>query len=178
MSVDDHPGVDEEEPAAPPLAEPTTELLFSAGQSAWLAAVTVGVLIAIGLSIAALVVAANDSGGGGGSAAPSGPASELTIEASEFRFDPADVTIAADTDVPVTIDNVGAVEHSWTVLELGTTIASEGDYDESTAVVDLHADPGSTESGSVNLAAGSYQVICVIPGHFAAGMEGSIEVTS
>lgn len=178
MSVDDRPGVDEEEPAAPTLPEPTTELLFSAGQSAWLAVVTVGVLIAIGLSVAALVVASNTEGGGGGTAAPTGPSTELTVEASEFAFDPADVTIVADTDVPVTLDNVGAVEHSWTVLEAGTTITSESEFDQSLAVTELLANAGSSAEGSVNLAAGTYQVICVIPGHFSAGMEGSIEVSS
>jgi uncharacterized cupredoxin-like copper-binding protein len=178
MSVEDRPGIDEEEPAAPPLAEPTTELLFSAGQSAWLAVVTLGVLVAIGISIVALFIAMNDGDDGGGSAAPAGPSTSLDIEASEFAFDPADVSIVADTDVEVALANVGAVEHNWTVLEAGTTIASEADYDDSTAVAEVAADPGASESGTVNLPAGSYQVICTVPGHFAAGMEGTLEVTS
>lgn len=178
MSVDDRPGVDEEEPAAPPLSEPPTELLFSAGQSAWLALVSVGVLIALAVSFVALFMAMNDEDGGGGAAAPSGPASELTVEASEFVFDPADVTIVADTDVPVTLDNVGAVEHNWTVLEAGSTITAEDEYEEAMALTQLVAAPGAAADGSVNLAAGSYQVICTVPGHFSAGMEGTVEVSS
>jgi uncharacterized cupredoxin-like copper-binding protein len=176
MSVDHEPAVDEQEPAAPPLPPATTELAFSAGQSAWLAVVTVGVLVAIGLSIAALVVASG-SDGGGGAAAPTGPSTALDIEAREFSFAPADVAIAADTDVPVTLDNIGAVEHNWAVLEAGTTISSESDFDESTVVFQVDADPGTSDSGTVNLAAGSYQVICTVPGHLSAGMEGSLEVT-
>lgn len=178
MAIDDRMEADEEEPAAPPLSEPPTELLFSAGQSAWLAIVSVGVLVALAVSFVALFIAMDDEGGGGGAAAPSGPASELTVEASEFVFDPADVAIAADTDVPVTLDNAGAVEHNWTVLESGTTISAEEEYEEAMAVVEIMAGPGASEEDSVNLAAGSYQVICTVPGHFTAGMEGTVEVTS
>lgn len=177
MAIDDRMEADEEEPAAPPLAEPTTELLFSAGQSAWLAIVTVGVLVAIGISLVALFMAMNDDDGGG-SAAPSGPATSVSVSASEFAFDPADVAIVADTDVEVTLDNVGAVEHNWTVLEAGTTISTEADYDDGLAVADVAAAAGASESGTVNLPAGSYQIICTVPGHFGAGMEGSLEVGS
>lgn len=178
MSVDDRPALDDEEPAAPALSEPGTELLFGAGQSAWLALITVGVLLALGISVVALFVASSSDDSGGGAAAPAGPATSVEIEASEFSFDPSDVTVVADTDVAVTLDNVGAVEHNWTVLEAGTSISNESDYDPDTVVAEVEADPGASESGSLNLAAGSYQVICTIAGHFSAGMEGTLEVTS
>ena len=56
--------------------------------------------------------------------------------------------------------------------------ASEDEYEESLAITEILAQAGSSEEGSVNLAAGSYQVICTVVGHFSAGMEGTIEVTS
>ncbi|MCO8127210.1 plastocyanin/azurin family copper-binding protein [Acidimicrobiia bacterium EGI L10123] len=178
MSVDDRRALDDAEPAAPVLGEPGAELLFSAGQSAWLALISVGVLLALGISTVALFLAMSDDDSGGGAAAPAGPATSVEIEASEFAFDPSDVAVVADTDVAVTLDNVGAVEHNWTVLEAGTTIAEEAEFEPDTVVAEVAADPGASESGSVNLAAGSYQVICTIAGHFAAGMEGTLEVTS
>jgi uncharacterized cupredoxin-like copper-binding protein len=174
MSIDDRPALDEEEPSAPPLPPPTTELLFGAGQSAWLALVTVGVLIALGISIVALFMAMGDEGGG--VAAPTAPATALTVDADEFSFDPVDAVVVADTDVEVTLDNVGAVEHNWTVLEVGTTVTDEADYDPATAVAEVAADPGASGSATVNLPAGDYQVICTIAGHLAAGMEGTLEV--
>lgn len=177
MSVDDRPALDDdEEPSAPPLPPPSTELLFGAGQSAWLALVTVGVLIALATSMVALFMAMGDDGGG--VAAPTASATALTVEAVEFSFDPRDVAVVADTDVEVTLDNTGTVEHNWTVLELGTTISDETDHDPATVVAEVAAVPGETASGTVNLAAGGYQVICTIAGHFSAGMEGTLEVAS
>ncbi len=177
MSIDEHRGADEQEPAAPPLAEPSAELLFGAGQSAWLAVVTVGVALALVMSVIALFVALDDDAPAT-VAAPSGPVTSVEIEASEFVFDPTEVTVAADTDVAVTLDNVGSVQHNWTVLEAGTTISAESDYDEALAVTTVDAEAGASATGSVNLPAGSYQVICTIAGHFSAGMEGSLEVAS
>ena len=41
----------------------------------------------------------------------------------------------------------------------------------------LHTDPGTTETGTFTApAAGDYQIICMVPGHFSAGMEGTLTV--
>lgn len=175
---DDAQVIDDEEPAAPPLREPGAEMLFGAGQAAWLAVVSVGVLVALAVSFVALFLAMNDDDPVAVPAGGGAPATSLTVEATEFEFDPADVTIAADTDVEVTLDNVGAVEHNWTVLEAGTTIDDESQFDEALEIVHIHADAGEATSDTVNLVEGSYQVICTIPGHFSAGMAGTLEVVS
>ena len=83
----------------------------------------------------------------------------LVIEASEFAFEPESVTIASNTDVELTLDNVGAVEHDWAVEELD---------------INIHADPGETTTETVNVPAGTYEVICTIPGHAEAGMVGTL----
>lgn len=85
----------------------------------------------------------------------------VVIEASEFEFAPDTVTIAADSDVEITLDNVGAVEHDWAVEELD---------------VNIHADAGETATGTVNVPAGTYDIICTIPGHAEAGMVGTLVV--
>ncbi len=168
--------VNEQESAAAPLPPPSTELMFGAGQSAWLAVVTVGVLVALAVSFVALFLAMNNDNTA--APAPSGPQTSVTFDASEFAFDPADATIAADADVSVTLDNVGSVEHNWTVLQAGTTIDDETQYDPSLDVTSLTAQAGASDSGTVNLAPGTYQFICTVPGHFSAGMHGTLEVTS
>ncbi len=73
--------------------------MFGAGQSAWLAVVTVGVLVALAVSFVALFLAMNNDNTA--APAPSGPQTSATFDASEFAFDPADASIAADTDVSV-----------------------------------------------------------------------------
>ncbi|MGI9646161.1 MAG: plastocyanin/azurin family copper-binding protein [Ilumatobacteraceae bacterium] len=153
----------------------SSSMIYGEGQAAWLAVVTIVAFGALALAVVAVVMASGDDGGGGGSAAPAGPSDALVIEASDFAFAPEAAAALADTDVSVTLENVGAVEHNWTVLEAGTTVGSEADFEESmvlAAVGDVAA--GETTEGSVNLAEGEYQVICTISGHLDAGMEGTV----
>ena len=43
----------------------------------------------------------------------------------------------------------------------------------------LYADAGVTAQGTTQpLPAGTYQIICTIPGHFTAGQEGILRVTT
>lgn len=151
-------------------------MVYGEGQAAWLAVVTVVAFGALALAIVAVVLATgDDDGGGGGSAAPSGPTDQLEIIATDFAFDPVDAEIFADQEASVTLVNDGAVEHNWTVLEAGTVIAAEDEFDESmveAAVGDAAA--GETAEGGVTLAEGEYQVICTIAGHLDAGMQGTV----
>ncbi len=80
----------------------------------------------------------------------------------ELVFEPADVTIPANTDVSVTVTNNGAIEHNWDVL--GTAFKSE------------IAGSGDVQTITVNLAAGSYDIQCDVPGHAQAGMIGVLTV--
>jgi plastocyanin len=108
-------------------------------------------------------------GGGGGSTSGDatggdngGGASAVSVKTTEYQFDPADLTIPADTAVTITVDNTGGViEHDLTVEDQDITI---------------HADPGKTTDGTVELAAGDYVIFCSIPGHRQAGMEGTLTV--
>lgn len=85
----------------------------------------------------------------------------LAIAASEFAFEPASATIAADSDVEITLENLGVVPHVWAIQELG---------------VDIHVDAGQTVTESVHLPAGTYEIVCTVPGHAEAGMVGTLVV--
>jgi plastocyanin len=98
----------------------------------------------------------------------------LEVSATEFSFDPAEVTAAADQAVEVTFRNEGSVEHEWVVLTAGTTIASEDEFEEQLVAFELEAGPGEETVGSFTLPAGPYQLVCAVPGHFAAGMQGNL----
>jgi plastocyanin len=116
------------------------------------------------LAAAALVLAACGGGdGGNGDTADNGGAGGdgITIVATEYEFDPSDVSIPADTAVEVTLENQGIIEHDWTVDELD---------------VEIYTDAGDTNTVTVTAAAGTYDVYCSIPGHRELGMEGSLTV--
>lgn len=153
----------------------TSEMRFGAGETAWLAVVTVLALLGVALGVIALVA----SDGGGGSAAPAGgggATGEATVGATEFAFDPTDVALTAGSEVSVTLDNAGAVEHNWTVLSEEIAAESEFSEDLVLAAVDNTAG-GESNSASFTLEAGEYQVICTIPGHFDAGMQGTVSAS-
>ncbi len=86
----------------------------------------------------------------------------VSISMVDLKFVPADVTIPANTDVTVTVTNDGVLEHNWDVL--GTAFKTEV------------AGGGDVQTITVNLAAGSYDVQCDVPGHAAAGMVGKLTV--
>ncbi len=112
------------------------------------------------LAVAAVIAVACGGNGDDGGAAP---ASDVTLVTTEFAFEPDAFTIAADTDVTVTIDNSGgAVEHDFVVDDLD---------------VNIHAEMGETVSGTVNAPAGTYTFYCSVPGHRSAGMEGTMTVS-
>ena len=95
-------------------------------------------------------------------AADSGDAvADVMVEAGEFFFEPAEFTIAADTDVGIQINNSGSLPHDFTILKT--------DY-----AVDFEA--GATGELTVNLPAGTYQVDCTIPGHAEQGMVATLIV--
>jgi plastocyanin len=110
--------------------------------------------------LAALALVLTGCGGNGGDADGNGGGA-ITIVATEFEFDPADVSIPADTATDITIDNQGVVEHDWTIDELD---------------VEIYADPGESVTQSITAAAGTYEVYCSIPGHREAGMVGTLTV--
>jgi len=133
------------------------------------------------IAVGALLIGAcggGNNGGDNGEDAP-GTATSFTVQAGEFTFTPDALTMAADTDVTVTLENVGTIEHDWVVLKAGTNITSEAEFSENLVETEVRNVPaGSSGTVTLNLPSGTYQVICLVAGHFTAGMEGSLTVTS
>jgi plastocyanin len=107
----------------------------------------------------------------------SGPVA-LTFEASDsFAFTPASATVSAGDEVEVTLTNTGALEHSWAVVssDADATIVTDSEAVNSSATGTVAAG----ETGNVTFtapAAGTYQFVCTIAGHAAAGMVGTFTV--
>ena len=86
----------------------------------------------------------------------------IVVTAVDLAFEPKEITIAADTDVEITLVNNGALQHDFVIEEQGV-------------------DSGLVEAGgqttfTVNLPAGSYTFICSVEGHAQAGMVGTLTV--
>jgi plastocyanin len=105
---------------------------------------------------------ASPAAAGGDSGTPvSGQSDALTVNMVDIAFDPAELSIPADTDVTITAINDGALPHTFTI----TDAADTGEVAA-----------GESATVTVNLPAGEYEFICTVPGHADAGMVGTLTV--
>jgi plastocyanin len=86
----------------------------------------------------------------------------VTIEMVDIAFEPKEVTIAANTDVTVTLTNTGAAAHNFHIDELN--IQTED------------VPSGGSTTVTINAPAGTYEFYCAVPGHREAGMVGTLTV--
>lgn len=115
--------------------------------------------------------------------APAAGGETLSIKMDEYKFIPADATAKAGS-VTIDAENVGNMPHELVLAKsdldpakLPTT--SNGEVDEEALDVIGEAPdvaPGDTGSFSADLEPGSYVMICNLPGHYAAGMYGTLTV--
>lgn len=113
-------------------------------------------------SILVLVLIGAACSSSGGLAKVEGPtAARLELTASEMRYDPSTIAVAAG-DVPVVLRNAGIVVHDLRIDKKPTFL--------------LEAAAGQTANGTWRLEKGRYRIYCSISGHRAAGMEGILEV--
>jgi len=92
---------------------------------------------------------------------PAAAAAPVTIEAVDIAWNPDQASIPANTDVTVTVPNVGAALHTFVIEALGVKIEMAA---------------GETKEVVINAAAGTYEYICDVPGHAEAGMVGTLTV--
>lgn len=90
------------------------------------------------------------------------PADALVFVAVDTAYEEAPTTAEAG-ELTLGLDNQGSAPHDVTIEEA-----------EDETVVE--ANGGETATGTIELEPGSYTYYCSVPGHRAAGMEGSLEV--
>jgi uncharacterized cupredoxin-like copper-binding protein len=129
--------------------------------------------------------------GGVLAACSSGPEPlEVSLQASEFRFEPATIEVMAGQQVTVMMQNMGTVEHDFVIQEIPveqTTAESEPEatgmaghtMDETAMEPAIHmgAMAGMTDSVTfVPTKPGTYEFFCAVAGHKEAGMVGTLMV--
>jgi plastocyanin len=105
------------------------------------------------------------------------PSLEVAIEGRDFRFGP-DPARALVGDVRITMENKGSTGHELVVLREGVRLSQPAQFDESMSLGGIQSIArGITASVSVPLTAGTYQLVCLLPGHLESGMESDLIVS-
>ena len=150
-------------------------------------------LLTVPVLASAVVIGCGGDDNGGTTAADTqatetaggGSAGALTIKMGDFFFDPKAATAAAGS-VEISAPNVGQTEHELVLFKSdadpGSLPVAGGEVDEAAfekqGAVNVgeieEVLPGETKSGSFELAAGKYVMICNLPGHYLQGMYGSL----
>lgn len=116
------------------------------------------------LAFLAAIAAACSAGAPTGSATPV-PSGVVAVAASEFKFEPATLTVPAGT-VTFGIHNKGNIEHEFEIFK------GEQVVDEIEGLL-----PGQTKDLTVTLEPGEYRYVCKLAGHEDSGMHGTLTVT-
>lgn len=129
------------------------------------------------------------------------PSNELTVIASEFKFDLSTDTVKSGV-VTIAVENVGAIPHEVAIYKLADAKEvqethalemmeeSEGMMETSGMMEEVHEESGliiaeieedelvagATETIQVALAPGIYELGCFVPGHYEAGMKATLNV--
>jgi plastocyanin len=121
-------------------------------------------IVAATFVIALVVIAGCSSSSGGGGqtvAVKTATAGAITVGAHDLYFDVRTIK-ASPGPLTVTLVNHGAIYHTFKIE--GTSL-------------DLKTNAGKSATGSVTLGKGTYTFECTVPGHAAAGMKGTIDVS-
>ena len=128
------------------------------------AAALIAAIVGIGFGIRAIDQAEHSSStsNAAGGAAEAAPTSVM-VHLSEFAIEPKTVTVAQGGTLQAM--NTGAIQHNLAVKD--TTLA--------TPMIDPG---GSANLAMAGLSAGTYQLLCQVPGHDAAGMVATLKVVA
>ncbi len=107
----------------------------------------------------------------------------VTIELAEMSFTPKDITLEAGQPYVLEIVNVGTEKHEFTAEDFMRTVAArKAETTESEVKVPFFTEievfaGKKAELFLIPLIPGTYDLVCMIKGHFEKGMFGTITVT-
>lgn len=142
----------------------------------------------LGIAMAVGVVAAGCSAPAAAPASAPPPAAvkAVTATTTEFKIQ-ADATRVAAGDVTFTVNNKGAIEHEFVIVQTDLSPTAlpkdaEGGVAEGGPLAKVdeleHIAPGSSKVLNVKLQPGKYAFFCNLPGHYTGGMTGGFEVVA
>ena len=146
-----------------------------------------------GVALASALALAACGGSSGGTGTDGGGANlNISTAGEALQYAPAALTATAGQPVKVTFKNGSAAQkHNWVLVKGGDDVAQKVDEAGATAgeaAGYIPTDPNIVSSvklldaagtGTASFpapAAGSYTLLCTFPGHYAAGMKGTLTV--
>ena len=132
-------------------------------------------LATLAVLVTSVVTAGSCGGDSSGSVSTTTAAEREVVEVvlDDYFFSPATLSPGAVTAVRA--QNLGGLEHSWSVLE--EPIETELELPSATVLAEARVEVGQSATVDIrDLSPGRYQVVCVIPGHISAGMVGELIV--
>ncbi len=101
--------------------------------------------------------------------AQGGTTTNITITETEFKLDPAQITVPLNTPVQFSVKNAGTIEHNLK-FELPSANISQNLFTQ-------NLKPGETRTGSFTFTkAGTWEMYCPVDNHEGAGMKGTVIV--
>lgn len=125
-------------------------------------------------------------GGGGGAASAT---QQIETEGEQLAFSTTTMTVPAGQQITVTFRNTSTTQqHNWVLANGGDDVAQQVDEEAAANGGEISVGGnvlaatqilGPGEEGQAQFSAppaGSYTYLCTIPGHYAAGMKGTLTV--
>lgn len=103
----------------------------------------------------------------------------ITVTTREYTFDEGTWTVPAGQAVDITFKNEGTLEHEWVIVNQGQSITVPFDDDDEAKVFwEIEGQPGETATATFTApaTAGTYTIVCGVPGHLEAGMQATLTV--
>jgi plastocyanin len=122
-------------------------------------------LAALAIPLAAGCGGDEDNGANGAQATDGGGAQTIQVSATEFQFDPSDIS-AAPGEITFELTNDGSAPHALEIEGSGVEESSET------------IDGGDSTSLAVDLDEGTYEIYCPVGDHKDRGMVGTLTVGS
>lgn len=104
----------------------------------------------------------------------------LSVEMTDFKFTPDTFTVPAGSTVNLKMHNMGALEHEYVIMVLGTDATVPFDSDDEPNIYwehELEVGGEETLTFTAPSQPGEYNIVCGIAGHLEAGMRAKLTVT-
>jgi plastocyanin len=107
-----------------------------------------------------------DDGDDAGPATTVGAGEELRVVGDEYSFDPENVVVTGGGGrLRITLENKGSLAHNLKIEQDGEDLGGTPTFQG-----------GRTQSGTVELEPGDYEMICTVGNHAELGMTGTLVV--
>ena len=103
----------------------------------------------------------------------------LRIDMQDFKFVPDHWFVPAGAQVTITLNNKGALDHTWIIMTKGVTATTPFANEDSSTIfwkAQVSAGQQQTFTFVAPTDPGDYEVVCGESGHLEQGMKGTLTV--